>query len=197
MDQDKETIDVYNAKAQDYAKLTDTAAPNAHLRAFLASLPFEPKVLDLGCGTGAASDVMRKRGCDVTSIDASKEMAAIAKKKYGIKVQIGTFKDVKEVAIYDGVWASFSLLHAPRKDMLDHLKAIHKSLKKNGLFVIGLKTGRGEKRDSLGRLYTYYEMGELSMLLNVAGFTLAGHKTGSEVGLDGVDAPFIIMTTRA
>ena len=168
---DKETIDVYNAKAQDYVDLVTTDTPNRHLRAFMAALPTGGHALDLGCGPGNSAAMMRDAGFRVTAIDASAEMAKIGTQKYNLPITVGTFDDVTEVSTYDGIWASFSLLHAPRADVPRHLKSIHTALKPKGVFVIGVKTGSGEERDGIGRQYTYFEKNELDTLLRGAGFT--------------------------
>ncbi len=189
MSVDAGTIAVYNAKAEDYAAMASSDTEDTHLKTFTAALPKGAQVLDLGCGTGRAAAIMRDHGLNVTALDASTEMAALAKRQFNMDVTIGTFDDLTGQNIYDGIWASFSLLHAPRTDMARHLKAIFDALKSGGLFSLGLKVGTGEKRDSLGRYYTYYGETELRGLLDDAGFTITHVNTGAGVGLSGsIDA---------
>ena len=78
-----------------------------------------------------------------------------------------------------------------------HLAALHAALKPGGLFHIGLKTGTGEKRDALGRFYTYYTEAELEDLLSDAGFAVQFRAYGRDKGLDGVDADWIVMRALA
>ena len=80
--------------------------------------------------------------------------------------------------------------------MPTNLARIAKALKKNGLFHLGLKTGEGEKRDRIGRFYAYYTEEELRELLTNAGFKITYIRHGSAAGLDGTDAPFIIVKAR-
>jgi SAM-dependent methyltransferase len=194
---DPETIATYNAKAQDYVDLITTAQPTRHLQAFMDALPKGGRALDLGCGPGNSAAMMRDHGFQVTAIDASPKMAELGAAKYNLDIKIGTFDDVTETAVYDGVWASFSLLHAARADIPRHLRAIHRSLKPGGTFVIGVKTGTGTARDKIGRQYTYFEPKELDTLLCAAGFSPQSSATGADKGLAGDIEPWIIITAHA
>ncbi len=197
MSYDPETIAVYNAKAAEYDDLAQSDDADRPLESFIDALPQGGTALDLGCGPASAAARMQERGLIVTAIDPSAEMAAVALRKYDITVTIGTFDDVTHVAKFDGIWASFSLLHAPRRDMPRHLTAIHRALKTQGLFYIGMKTGTDEKRDPLGRKYTYYTEPELRDLLTKAGFSVANTTIGAGPGLDGVIAPWITLDCHA
>jgi SAM-dependent methyltransferase len=197
MGTDRKTVEIYSEKAQEYAETFESGGPDPRLDAFIDSLPDGGTVLDLGCGTGRAAARMRDRGLIVTATDASPGMAAYARETHGIDVKVGSFDDVTGTDLYDGIWASFSLLHASRQDMPRHLAAIHTALKSGGKFMIGLKTGTGTHRDALGRRYTYYEQEELLGLLRAAGFIPTQTVTGAETGLDGTLAPWIIVMADA
>jgi hypothetical protein len=60
-----------------------------------------------------------------------------------------------------------------------------------------MKLGTGEKRDDLGRFYTYYTAQELKDILTQAGFTLTFEREGQEKGLAGDVEPFIMMSAHA
>ncbi len=197
MSADPETLAVYNAKAAEYDALVNSEGPCERLAAFIESLPEGGRVLDFGCGTGSAAAAMRDHGLKVTALDASEEMVAFAKRQFDLDVVLGTFDDLTSTDEYDGIWASFSLLHASRGDMPRHLAAILRALKPQGRFNIGLKTGTGEQRDSLGRWYTYYTETELRGLLADAGFTITHTNTGADPGLDGVIASWITIDCHA
>ena len=124
-------------------------------------------------------------------------MARVALETYGITVSVAGFAKLNETARYDAILASFSLLHAPKSDMPAHLAAIKRALRPGGRFVIGLKTGTGEKRDRLGRFYAYYTDAELTGLLETAGFTVTDRRTSEGKGLDGSVAPWIVMRCNA
>ena len=66
-----------------------------------------------------------------------------------------------------------------------------------GIFHLGMKVGTGEKRDALGRFYTYYSVEELTEILVTAGFTLDYKKEGKEMGLAGEVEPFVMIKAYA
>lgn len=195
---DDETLRVYGAKAQEYAELTSDDPNERPLRrAFIAALPKGAHVLDLGCGPGQTATVLAREGFRVTAMDAVPEMIAMAAQHEGVDARVATFDQIEGDAIYDGIWANFSLLHAPRADMPRHLAALRRAIKPGGIFHIALKSGTGETRDSLGRLYTYYSDAELSGLVTAAGFTITNRTSGSGIGLDGAPADWIALRAHA
>lgn len=197
MTTDARTLAVYAARAQDYADRFRTAHPDRHLTAFMASLPPGARVLDLGCGPGNASAFLRAAGFQPDPVDASPEMVALANARHSLGAQIATFDDIDAVAAYDGVWANFSLLHAPRAELPRHLRALHRALRPGGTLHLGLKTGTGEGRDAFGRFYTYVTVPELCGLVEGAGFTVTATEEGREKGLAGTDDPFVILRAHA
>jgi trans-aconitate methyltransferase len=194
---DQKTIDVYNAKASDYADKFSRTKPDRDLRNFIDSVPKGGLVLDLGCGPGNSAAMMQSAGLVAEAMDASAQMVELACTKYGLNVKQATFDDLDANARYDGIWANFSLLHASKPDMPRHLAAIHKALKPGGHFHIGMKLGTGEKRDTMDRMYTYYEEAELKDMMQTAGFTLCDSRKDAMTGLAGPVEPFIIVTAYA
>ena len=55
--------------------------------------------------------------------------------------------------------------------------------------------GVGAERDTIGRMYTFYQPAELAALLTQAGFKVDDEKTttGTSVGLDGVQHGWVKM----
>jgi 2-polyprenyl-3-methyl-5-hydroxy-6-metoxy-1,4-benzoquinol methylase len=194
---DPATIRVYDERAADYADLTDAQnSGDPQLSAFIAACPTGGRVLDLGCGPGSAAAEMARAGLIVEATDASGEMVALAARHPGVDARQALFNDITGTDLYDGIWASFSLLHAPRSDFARHLAALFLALKPGGAFYIGTKLGKGEARDSIGRLYTYYSVRELDTYLTDAGFTVLSHKFGTATGLDGSPADYVQVTAH-
>lgn len=196
MSTDDQTLKVYGQSAQDYADLAANYAEDPVLTTFIQALPRSAHVLDLGCGPGFAAARMATAGHLVDATDAVPEMVEMAGKNPGVTARLATFDDIKEVDAYDGIWANFSLLHAPRADMPRHLSTLRRALKPGGLFHIGMKTGTGEKRDAIGRLYTYYTESELNDLLRAADLTPFSSRTGQDTGLDGTVAKWVTIAAH-
>jgi trans-aconitate methyltransferase len=193
---DPKTIAVYNAKAAEYAAKFESDGPDAHLTAFMDALRPSAHVLDLGCGTGSATAHMMARGINATGLDASRAMLDIARTRSTAEFIEGTFDDIPKNRSFDGVWANFALLHAPRTDFPRHLTDIHAALAPKGLLHLGMKTGTGASRDGIDRHYTYYSETELKDALTRAGFTIQSTDHGEGKGLAGDIEPWIIILAR-
>ena len=190
---DDETLGVYAAKAGEYADLTQSDELDRHLAAFMEALPAGARVLDLGCGPGFAARALAARGMDVLATDAVAEMVALAAQHPGVEARQQAFDGPLDADSFDGIWANFSLLHAPRAAMPDHLAHLRAALKAGGVFHIGMKMGTGAHRDTIGRLYTYYAEDELVGLLEAAGLTVTDRSFGRDKGLDGTEADWICL----
>ncbi|MFX0543937.1 class I SAM-dependent DNA methyltransferase [Roseovarius sp. S1116L3] len=193
MSVDPETLAVYSAQAQAYDDMTADLEGDKHLATFLAAMPPNARVLDLGCGPGRAAAQMAKAGLRVDATDAVPEMVDMAAARPGVTALQADFDDISGNDLYDGIWANFSLLHASRADLPRHLAALKTALKPGGLFHIGMKTGAGEERDTIGRLYTYYTEDELRALLQHAGFTPEASWTGRDKGLSGQMSDWVVV----
>ncbi len=197
MSADKETLAVYGAQVAKYVDVADTKTARATLDRFLADVPADGHILDLGCGPGHMAAKMMRRGYRVDAVDATPEMVAEARDRFGVDARVARFDEIEAEAEYDGVWASFSLLHAPRSEMPGHLTRLKRALVDGGRLGLGLKTGTGEARDRIGRFYTYYTEDELEDLVADAGFTITGRDTGADVGLSGEVSEWVFIYAHA
>lgn len=196
MAQDDETISAYDKNIGKYLEFAESSNDDPTLERFLAALPKGGEVLDLGCGPGNFAAVMQARGFLVVATDASSEMVNVARGKYGVDAHQATFDDLRDIEVFDGVWANFSLLHAPREDFERHLHQVATALKQGGHFHIAMKTGSGDHRDKLGRNYTYYPAEELKAHLLAAGLHPIDETIGEGYGLAGTAEPWIAVLAK-
>jgi len=194
MSADKQTLSVYDAKVEAYTRrIAQKDAPG--LTDFLEALPPDAHILDLGCGPGLAAKKMMMAGHRIDATDGALEMVKRAC-DLGVNARHAFFDDLDASAVYDGVWANFSLLHLSRTELPKMLTRIHGALRKDGIFHIGMKLGTGSERDALGRFYTYYGEDELDRLLRAAGFTPVSVTKGSGTGLSGTVAKWVVVLSH-
>ena len=190
---DARTLAVYEARAEAYDVLG--GPPDAEMVAFAEALPEGGRVLDLGCGPGTAARRLVDLGLTVEAWDASEAMVAKTRAR-GVDTRVARFEDLEAEAAYDGVWAAFSLLHAPRADLPGLLDRVARALRPGGRLHLGMKTGAGERRDGLGRFYAFWSVEELRALLETRGLSVVSVREGEEAGLAGTVDPFCVIAAR-
>ena len=196
MSGDETTLAFYDREGAAYAEWSAPKGEYAWLEKFLALAP-EGLLLDYGCGGGWAAKRMLEAGRSVEAFDGSAGLAAEAAKLTGLDVKVMRFEGFDERARYAGIWASFCLLHAPRAAMPENLARIARALTPGGLLYLGLKTGEGEARDSLGRFYSYFGREEIERLLTEAGFRDIDGREKEGGGYDGVPERVMHIFCRA
>jgi ubiquinone/menaquinone biosynthesis C-methylase UbiE len=189
---DDQTIEVYNAKADEYSKIGGFTT-NKHLKDFVELHNKNDKVLDLGCGHGSAAFYMLNSGLNCHAIDASAKMVELANQKFNIKAKVCTFDKLDWAKSFNGIYASFSLLHVDQIEFLKILRVIKRILLPDGKLGLGMKLGTGTKRDSIGRFYAYYTEDELIKHLEGIGLRLIRRYSGSSKGLAGDVEPWIFL----
>ncbi|MCX7430161.1 MAG: class I SAM-dependent methyltransferase, partial [Planctomycetia bacterium] len=83
---------------------------------FLNNLPSGALILDLGCGSGRDTKHFLANGYRVHAIDACPELAALATKHTGNKVELASFHDITTESRYDAIWACASRVGASAID---------------------------------------------------------------------------------
>ncbi|MDD5071531.1 MAG: methyltransferase domain-containing protein [Patescibacteria group bacterium] len=145
MDKSKQASSVYDKIAEPYAK--EFSKPSEYIEEFLALLPKDAKILDVGCGVGVDAGFMESEGFEIIGIDLSKEMLNIARQKFP---QIDfRQQDIRTLDFppnsFDGILASCSLIHIPKKDVPALLEKFHQILKKDGAIYIAFQGGKSEE----------------------------------------------------
>ena len=137
----KDTLDYYNENAD--AFVADTQGADMHDRheLFLQYVAEGGHILDLGCGSGRDSKAFIERGYQVTAVDGSEELCRIAAEHIGQPVYHMLFQDIAWQDMFDGVWASASLLHCTIEELPAILQKVADSLKQGGTLFVSFKYG--------------------------------------------------------
>jgi SAM-dependent methyltransferase len=166
--QSLDSIDYYNKYATVYFESTVNVDISDVRKQFEELLPEGGAVLDLGCGSGRDSLAFYEDEFDVTPLDGSAEMCALAEIHTDLEVLHMTFDELDFDEVFDGVWACASLLHVPEEDMPDILKKIGQALKPGGIFFVSVKEGDFEGSRN-GRYFVDYSKNKLSELIEDTG----------------------------
>ena len=101
----------YDLNGGDFFDSTVNVDMSTHYKEFLAYIPKHSQILDAGCGSGRDTLAFRSLGYDVTSIDGSYKMCKLASEYTSHEVLHMQFQEIEFNHIFDGIWASASLLH--------------------------------------------------------------------------------------
>lgn len=154
-----------------------------HYSKFLAYLPKEGNILDLGFGSGRDISYFDSIGYDTFGIDNVQEFVEGAKAR-GLKVALSDFNEMDFSEEFDGIWACASLLHSPNLEL--SLEKIHTALKDNGYLYLSMKEGNGEKIEN-GRYYRYVVEKELTDICAKCGLELVEiYKTSDLLKRDNI-----------
>ncbi len=143
------TKDVFSEVAENYDKQRRSLVPCFDdfykipidlIQTFCHNL-HNPKILDLGCGTGLFSEIILKSfaNADITLLDISEEMINVAKKKFvsnpNVSFSVCDYTESLPLEEFDIVISALSIHHVENEYKPIVYKNIYKSLKKNGIFI--------------------------------------------------------------
>lgn len=150
------TKDYYNKNAQEFFNQTVKADMSELYDIFLKNLPCnEGKILDLGCGSGRDSKYFLDSGFELVAMDISEELGKRASEYIGQKVIIQDMRNLHYQNEFIGIWACASLLHLDEDEIVETLRKIFKSLKRDGIVYISFKYGdKNYEKD--GRKFTCF-----------------------------------------
>ena len=148
----------WNLIASKYAAspITDIAAYEKKIEKLKSYLSPENHVLDIGCATGTQCDDLASNVKQVTGIDISSKLLAIAEQRKAERkienvefIQTSVFDERFEAGSFDVVTA-FYVLHF-FEDINGVIRRIHELLKPNGLFILETAC-MGDKNKIIGKL---------------------------------------------
>ena len=176
----EETYDCGSKEYADYFK-TPHEFIEPERQQFIQRLPIGSKILDCGCGPGMDTERFFQLGYNVTAIDLSERFVTLTKER----VQTADVKkmDMRYLefpqASFDGLWASFSLLHIHASDVERTLFGFRRVLRPTGVLFVavhrGLKTNwvkttiSGMERDTYVQEWV---QAEIEDVVRSSGFTI-------------------------
>lgn len=110
-------------------------------RLLLSELPAGSSVLDVCCGSGQFTSVIKEQGFQVTGIDASEQMIRYARVNApGVDLTVADVRDFSLEKTFGGAYSVFeSLNHVPSMSELESaFLCIHRHLAPGGIFVFDL-----------------------------------------------------------
>ena len=113
------------------------------IRDFISRLGPSPRVLDLGCGTGHESRRLAAEGAKVTGVDISPACIALAKDRTPeVDFHVMDFMEQgNQLGVFDGVFASGSLIHMPQESLAVAAERIRGFLSPGGHFLAIMQEG--------------------------------------------------------
>ncbi|MCR5796088.1 MAG: methyltransferase domain-containing protein [Solobacterium sp.] len=164
----RQTIAYFDEHAQKQFReafdITDTAMQDK----FLSYVKEGGHVLDLGCGSGRDAAYFMKRGYTVTAADGSEKLCRLAESHLGIPVRTMEFTELQDIDLYDGIFASASIMHLPFDSLKQLMPALMKALKTGGVLYASFKYGDFEGI-SHNRYFTYLNEQRIDQLLDGIG----------------------------
>ncbi len=120
----------------------------------MAELPTGGSILDLGCGSRRDTAYFCEKGFTVTPADGSARMCALASDYLGTPVRVQEFNELDDVGLYDGIFASASIMHLEYDRLVELMPKLVRALKPGGVLYVSFKYGNTD--GYLGkRYYTY------------------------------------------
>ena len=159
------TLEYYQKNADLFVEGTVSVDMHDAQMRFLRMLLPHAYILDFGCGSGRDAKAFLDQGYQVDAVDGSPELCCMASELIGKPVKQMLFDDLSVSNQYDGIWACASILHLPRRNLVDVLPKISNALKTDGVLYASFKYGSYEgMRD--GRYFTDFTEESLGNLMD-------------------------------
>ena len=179
-DHKKITTESYNSTVGEYIKNTDNLHQAKEGKKFISLLKKNSLILDLGCGPGRDAKIFAGRGFKVIGVDLSESMIKAAKervKNAEFRVMDMLKLDFKD-NYFDGIWASASFVHIPKRGIPKALKEARRVLKEKGIFYLSVKEGKGEvlepdrRYGGVEKFWSFFKQEEIKEMLKKTGFDI-------------------------
>lgn len=158
---EKEMTNTYNKIAKKYIEEAKQDWENKkYADMFLSYLNNNASILDIGCGTGELLKYYSDKGFEVAGLDISGEMLNIAKEKVPSSkfIQMSVYDINKIEEKFDGISATFVLVHISKEKINEVVEKIYGRLNKGGIFFTLFTTSlqEGMQQEPLDNSCKYY-----------------------------------------
>ena len=149
---------------------------------FLKYLNKNATILDIACGTGELLKYYSDKGFVSTGIDVAEEMVNISRNKVpnAKVIEMSLYNIDKLEEKFDGISATFALVHIPKEKIEEFIKDIREMLNDRGIFFTVFTTSlkEGLQEEPLDKTCKYYAVNyskdEISNILINNGFEILG-----------------------
>jgi SAM-dependent methyltransferase len=174
------TRDFYNENAEAYARNTAQMLDLEWLEKITSHIRPGGSILDVGSAGGRDSAWFASRGFEVTGIDISETMVALA----AAAVPEARFSAMNLMHLdfpdesFDGIWCSCVLLHIPRADAPIAVRGLVSRLRPSGFLYVLVKEGNTEGLEEDSRygnavkFSSYFEAWEIRTMLKDSGLEI-------------------------
>lgn len=190
------SIQFYEQNAEDFFRRSVDADMARGHEEFTTLLKPGTRVLDAGCGSGRDALAFSRAGFQVTAIEASPNLAALARTHTGLPVLVMTFDQVDWRETFDGVWACASLLHVPRAELFSVVRRLRDALIPGGVFWMSFKYGTEERQAGERRFTDLDEAGAHALLAEAGGLALISLHVTEDVRADRVGDRWLSILCR-
>ncbi|UCH31646.1 MAG: class I SAM-dependent methyltransferase [Candidatus Bathyarchaeota archaeon] len=166
----------YDKIAKEYQADRHIFDNKRELEEFVSLLPWNAKVLDIGCGAAVPFiKFLVEYGCSVTGIDFSKSMLKLAKRNVPEAKFIK--QDVTRLGLkansFDGLTSSYCIIHIPREKHSSLFQSFHRILKPEGVMLISMGYSEWEGTDKyygVNMFWSHYSPEKSLQTIENAGF---------------------------
>ena len=172
------TLAEYDRMAEAYRHGTADHDVSQNIAALLEAIEGEAPyaILDLGCGPGRDLRAFTALGHEVTGLDGSAALVALARAETGCAVLHQDFLALDlPSARFDGVFANAALFHVPSSEIARVLADLAAALKPGGVLFCSNPRGANEEGWVGGRYGCFWDLPTWRALVTAAGFSELRH----------------------
>ena len=172
------TLAEYDRMAEAYRHGTADHDVSQNIAALLEAIGGEAPyaILDLGCGPGRDLRAFTALGHEVTGLDGSAALVALARAETDCEVLHQDFLALDlPRARFDGIFANAALFHVPSSQIARVLADLAAALKPGGVLFCSNPRGDNQEGWVGGRYGCFYDLATWRALATGAGFTELRH----------------------